>query len=80
MPVSRKTRDADRKPAAAQAALGELDRVKLTWAVSVKDRAFAPGLVGTVVYCHGATTYEVEFPGIDDIFQIPADHLEKRVS
>jgi len=77
MTVSRNNQSAEGMPAAIQAALGELDRVKLTRAVSVKDRAFAPGLVGTVVYCHGAAAYEVEFPGINDIFQIPADDLEK---
>jgi hypothetical protein len=65
------------KPAAETAAFSELDHVRLTKAVSVKDRAFAPGLVGIIVYCHGVEAYEVEFPGISDIFQIPAGDLEK---
>ena len=60
------------------AALGELDRVALKRAVSDKGRALPPGLTGTVVLCHGATAYEVEFDAIDgDFFQIPAEDLEK---
>jgi hypothetical protein len=65
------------KPVPAREGFRELDHVRLTRAVSVKDRAFAPGLAGTIVYCHGVEAYEVEFPGIKDIFQIPAGDLEK---
>jgi len=54
-----------------------LDRVKLVKAVSDRGRALGPGLQGTVVLCHGAEAYEVEFDGIDDFFQISAKDLEK---
>lgn len=55
----------------------ELDRVRLTKAITAKGRKFDPGISGTVVYCHGKDAYEVEFPGIKDFFQIPAGYLEK---
>lgn len=59
-------------------ALAELDRVRLTKAVSDKGRQLAPGLKGTVVLCHGTEAYEVEFDAIgDDFFQIAAKDLEK---
>jgi hypothetical protein len=44
--------------------------------MTVKGRRLASGATGTIVYCHGVAAYEVEFPGIHDIFQIPAEDLE----
>jgi len=58
------------------APFGELDRIKLKRAMTVKGRRLASGATGTIVYCHGVAAYEVEFPGIHDIFQIPAEDLE----
>jgi hypothetical protein len=58
-------------------ALHELDRVTLVAAVSDKGRALGAGLEGTVVLCHGAEAYEVEFDGIDDFFQIKGKDLKK---
>jgi len=55
----------------------ELDKVKLTKAITAKGKSFAPGIRGTIVYCHGTQAYEVEFPGIHDFFQIPAEYLQK---
>lgn len=55
----------------------ELDKVRLTKAITAKGRRFSPGLVGTVVYCHGKEAYEIEFPKISDFFQMPAGYLEK---
>ena len=55
----------------------ELDKVKLIKAMTDKGRRFAPGIVGTIVYCHSTKAYEVEFPGIHDFFQIPPEYLEK---
>jgi hypothetical protein len=77
MPMPRATRDETEAPVARQAPPRELDQVRLIKAMSVNDRALAPGLVGTIVYCHGIAAYEVEFPGISEIFQIPAGDLEK---
>jgi hypothetical protein len=45
--------------------------------MTVKGRHLASGATGTIVYCHGVAAYEVEFPDIHDIFQIPAEDLEK---
>jgi hypothetical protein len=58
-------------------ALDELDRVKLVKAVTDKGMALGAGMRGTIVLCHGAEAYEVEFDGIDDFFQISARDLEK---
>ncbi len=55
----------------------ELDRVMLKEASAVEGRALAPGFVGTVVFCHGSTAYEVEFDGIHDVFGVPAEYLDK---
>ncbi len=59
------------------APFGELDRIRLKRAMTVKGRHLASGATGTIVYCHGVAAYEVEFPDIHDIFQIPAEDLEK---
>jgi hypothetical protein len=67
----------DRDASSRSVGLRELDSVRLTRAVWAKNREFSPGVVGRVVYCHGAEAYEVEFPGISDIFQIAAEDLEK---
>jgi hypothetical protein len=77
MPMPRAKRDVTEAPVARPLPLRELDHVKLIKAMSVNDTALTPGLVGTIVYCHGIAAYEVEFPGISEIFQIPADDLEK---
>jgi hypothetical protein len=58
------------------------DKVKLTRPITVKGHSFAPGLSGTIVYCHGtychgAAAYEVAFPEIRDFFQIPTETLAK---
>jgi hypothetical protein len=52
----------------SEAPLTELDRIRLKKPT---------GLLGTVVYGHGTAAYAIEFPGINDIFQIPAAFLEK---
>jgi len=57
--------------------LADLDRVSLKSPLIIKDRVLASGMIGTVVYCHGAQAFEVEFPEIYDIFQIAADDLDK---
>ena len=56
---------------------GELDIVRLKKPIMVKGQALASGLTGTIVYCHGVEAYEVEFSGLNDIFQIYAEDLEK---
>jgi hypothetical protein len=61
----------------SEAPLTELDRIRLKKPISAKGRSFALGLLGTVVYGHGTAAYAIEFPGISDIFQIPAAFLEK---
>jgi hypothetical protein len=76
MPTTKVGKTADQKPVRLPG-LHELDRVKLVKAVSDRGRALGPGLQGTVVLCHGAEAYEVEFDGIDDFFQISAKDLEK---
>ncbi len=70
-----KPRKAQTHPAAP--IFGELDRVKLKRAVSTEARDFDPGMMGTIVHCHGTQAYEVEFDGIDDFFQIAAEDLAK---
>jgi len=58
-------------------ALQELDRVQLKATVVLKERTLHAGMEGVVVYCHGSIAYEVEFPGINDFFQIYAENLKK---
>ncbi len=72
MSSSKTKRDREKQPA-----FHELDDVKVTKPLVVNDHLLAAGMAGTIVYCHGVAAYEVEFPGINDIFQIPADHLAK---
>jgi hypothetical protein len=69
------------KPATARTPrFEELDRVKLTKAISVEGRMLQPDLTGTVLLCHGRTAYEVEFDGIQDVFGVPAEFLERLVT
>jgi hypothetical protein len=76
MPITKVRESGEEKPG-LPTALYELDRVKLVKAVQDKGRALGPGLQGTIVLCHGAEAYEVEFDEIDDFFQISAKDLEK---
>jgi len=62
------------KPAVA---LHDLDRVALTKALTLDGITLEQGRIGTVVFCHGAEAYEVEFEGIDDFFQIRSGFLTK---
>jgi hypothetical protein len=55
----------------------DLDRVKLLKSVTAKGKALDPGLLGTVVFCYGREACEVEFDAFDDVYQIPAEDLEK---
>jgi hypothetical protein len=75
MPLTKAKKDRQESP--AMPALQELDRVKLTKAVSDKGRALGSGSKGTIVLCHGTEAYEVEFDGIEDFFQISAKDLAK---
>jgi len=79
MPVSRPKQTGSTERRARQPAVGlrDLDRVKLTAVSKDRGRTIASGAVGTVVFCYGNTAYEVEFDGIDDFFQVPAENLEK---
>jgi len=72
MAVSKLKRDGKK----ISAPFGELDRIRLKRAMTVKGRRLDSGATGTIVYCHGVAAYEVEFPGIHDIFQIPAEDLD----
>ncbi len=72
MAVSKLKRDGEK----ISAPFGELDRIRLKRAMTVKGRRLDSGATGTIVYCHGVAAYEVEFPGIHHIFQIPAEDLD----
>jgi hypothetical protein len=72
MAVSKLKRDGEK----ISTSFGELDRIRLKRSMTVKGRRLASGATGTIEYCHGVAAYEVEFPGIHDIFQIPAEDLE----
>jgi len=58
-------------------AFDELDRVRLKTSVCDKGTLLPAGKQGTIVLCHGIEAYEVEFPDIQDFFQIKAQDLEK---
>jgi len=62
------------KPAVA---LHDLDRVALRQAITLNGVELAKGRIGTVVFCYGATAYEVEFDGIEDFFEIRSECLQK---
>ncbi len=68
---------ASKDKSAALLAIHDLDRVALTQALIVDGVTLAQGRIGTVVFCHGAEAYEVEFEGIDDFFQIRSGFLSK---
>jgi len=55
----------------------DLDRVKLLKSVTAKGKTLPPGLRGTVMFCYGKEDYEVEFDEFDEVYQIPAEDLEK---
>jgi len=62
---------------AASAAFAELEHVRLKHAVHDKGTLLPAGKQGTIVLCHGTEAYEVEFPDIQDFFQIKAQDLER---
>jgi len=62
---------------ATSPAFDELDRVWLKSPVHDKGTRLPAGKQGIIVLCHGTEAYEVEFPDIQDFFQIKAQDLEK---
>jgi UDP-N-acetylglucosamine pyrophosphorylase len=54
-----------------------LDLVRLKTSVCDKGTLPPAGKQGTILLCHGIEAFQVEFPDIQDFFQIKAQDLEK---